>query len=118
MSVKIFSYKRCGTCRKATKFFEENNIAFEEVPIREQTPSQEELEKMLNAYEGNIKKLFNTSGQDYRALGIKDQIADMSQQEALDLLRSNGNLIKRPFVLSEKTATVGFKEDVWQKLFL
>ena len=69
MSVKVYLYNRCGTCVKAVKF-EANNIAFESIPVREQPPSKDEVLKMLDIYNGNIKKLFNTSGQDYRAQGL------------------------------------------------
>lgn len=111
--LKVYAYKNCSTCKKAQKFLEEKGIEHKVLPIRETPPSKAELKKMLKAYEGDIKKLFNTSGQDYRAMGIKDKIADMSADEAIELLASNGNLIKRPFALSSDFAIVGFKEDAW-----
>ena len=72
---------------------------------------------MLTAYDGELRKLFNTSGMDYRALGIKDQLPTMTDAQAIDLLASNGNLIKRPFVISKSLGLLGFKEDVWSKAF-
>ena len=89
-------------------------MAFEELPIRETPPSMEELKTMLAAYDGDLKRLFNTSGMDYRSLGIKDKLTTMSEAEALELLHSNGNLVKRPFLLCENWNTVGFKEADWQ----
>ena len=72
---------------------------------------------MLGYLDGELKKLFNTSGRDYQALKLKDVLPAMSTAAALDLLHSNGNLVKRPFVLAKDTGTVGFKEEVWRKLF-
>tara|TARA_B110000305_G_C19151031_1_gene498074 strand:- start:145 stop:426 length:282 start_codon:yes stop_codon:yes gene_type:complete len=91
-------------------------VEFENLAIRETPPSKEELKAMLGRYEGNLKRLFNVSGQDYRSLGLKDKLPDMTEEEAIDLLSGNGNLIKRPFVVGEKVAEVGFKPDVWESL--
>ncbi|MDF7808866.1 arsenate reductase family protein [Pontiellaceae bacterium B12219] len=113
--MKIYTYSKCSTCRKGTKWLKEQNIAFEEIPIRETPPSMDELRQMLG-YIGDLKKLFNTSGQDYRALGMKDKLPTMSTDEALELLASNGNLIKRPFLIDTDKGTTGFKEDVWEDL--
>jgi arsenate reductase len=75
----------------------------------------DELREMLG-YVGDLKKRFNTSGMDYRSLGMKDKLPSMSQEEALGLLASNGNLIKRPFLIDKGKGTTGFKEDVWEAL--
>lgn len=116
MALKVYGYNKCSTCRKADKYLENKGVSYQSLAIRETPPSLDELKKMLG-YVGDLKKLFNTSGQDYRALGIKDKLAKMSEQEALQLLASNGNLIKRPFALDGKQGTVGFKEDVWEELW-
>jgi arsenate reductase (glutaredoxin) len=113
--MKLFTYNKCSTCRKATKWLNEHHIAFEELPIRETPPSVGELRQMLD-HTGDLKKLFNTSGQDYRALGMKDKLPAMSTEEALELLASNGNLIKRPFLLDSDKGITGFKEDTWLAL--
>ncbi|WP_372797573.1 arsenate reductase family protein [Pontiella sp.] len=113
--MKIYTYTKCSTCRKATKWLNEQSIDFEEIPIRETPPSVDELRQMLD-HVGDLKKLFNTSGQDYRALGMKDKLPSMSTDEALLLLASNGNLIKRPFLLDADKGTTGFKEEVWAAL--
>ena len=87
------------------------------INLLEQTPSKEEFALMTEAYAGNLKKLFNTSGQLYRQMGIKDQVADMSAEEIYALLGKEGMLVKRPFLLAKETGLVGFKEADWASLF-
>jgi len=117
--LKVYAYKNCDTCRKALKWLEKNNIAHEVIPIREQPPTTEELKRMLKIYDGGIRKLFNTSGQDYKTLNLKDELPKMSEVAAIQLLTQNGNLVKRPFALGKKqTGGVGFNEEEWQKRFL
>jgi arsenate reductase len=115
MKIKMYEYAKCSTCRKAQKYLDAKGADYVLVPIRETPPSKAELKKMLGIV-GNIKKLFNVSGQDYRALGIKDKIEGMSEAQALDLLASNGNLIKRPFLLKGETGAVGFDPEEWNRL--
>ena len=114
--MKVFTYKKCSTCQKATRWLKEHNFSFEELPIRETPPSIKELEKMLAAYKGEKKRLLNTSGQDYRAEGMKEKIAQLSDDELLKLLSENGNLIKRPFLISDNICLIGFKEEEWKTL--
>jgi arsenate reductase len=114
-TLKVYLYANCGTCRKAKKYLAEHNVDFAEIPIREQPPSEQELLTMLDACNGVVTRLFNTSGQDYRQGGYKDKLKTMSPQQAIEALAANGNLIKRPFAISEKVALVGFKEDEWQR---
>ena len=113
--MKIYTYSKCSTCRKATKWLNEQNVAFEEIPIRETPPSVDELKQMLD-HVGDLKKLFNTSGMDYRALGMKDKLPTLRTDEALELLAANGNLIKRPFLIDVDKGTTGFKESIWETL--
>tara|TARA_R110001592_G_scaffold134632_4_gene350391 strand:- start:1047 stop:1403 length:357 start_codon:yes stop_codon:yes gene_type:complete len=117
MALKLYTYKNCGTCQKALKWLDSKEIIYKNLPIRETPPTVAELKKMLVAMDGNVKKLFNTSGQDYKALNMKDKLPTLSEKEALALLSENGNLVKRPFVLGDGVATVGFKEEVWAELF-
>lgn len=117
MGLKIYTYKNCGTCRKAVKWLDTQGVEFKEVPIRETPPSMAELKRMLKTFDGDIKKLFNTSGMDYKQLNLREMLPGMSDAEALALLAANGNLVKRPFVLGKENATVGFKEDTWAQLF-
>lgn len=117
MALKIYTYKNCGTCRKAVKWLDENGIAYREVPIREQPPSKSELKRMLKYLDGDLRKLFNTSGGDYKSMSMKDRMPKLAQSDAFDLLSSNGNLVKRPFALGSGTGTVGFDPDRWSELF-
>ncbi len=111
--LKVYSYKGCDGCRKALKWLDSNGIEYENFPIRDTTPSERELDKMLAAYDGNLRRLFNVSGRDYRELGIKESLPSMSKKVAFALLRSNGNLVKRPFLIGDIVAIVGFKEAEW-----
>ncbi len=119
MKVKVYTYKNCGTCRNARKWLESSGIDFDEFPIREVPPSRSELEQMLKAQNGELKKLFNTSGQDYRALNLSSVLSRLDDAAALELLETRGNLVKRPFLLGhsdcgEFVGLVGFKVNEWQ----
>ncbi len=111
--MKVYTLKTCDACRKATQWLREKGISFQEIPIRETPPSKEELRRALSYFNGDIRKLFNTSGKDYRALNLKDQLPTISADKAIALLTSNGNLIKRPFLISPNTVLVGFKAETW-----
>ena len=111
--IKVYTYKKCSTCRKATQWLSSQGLEFDERAIRETPPTKKELEIMLKAYDGEIRRLFNTSGMDYRALSLKDKLPTMSKKEAFQLLSENGNLVKRPFLLSDSLNAVGFKEADW-----
>lgn len=113
---KVYAYAGCDTCRNALKFLKERGVKPEVIPIREQPPAKAELKRMLGIYGGQVRKLFNTSGQDYRALGLGEKLPTLSEAAALDLLAKNGNLVKRPFVLTPDGGVVGFKEAEWEKL--
>ena len=114
--MKLYQYPKCGTCRKAIKYLQEQGQEYLSIDITQQPPNKTELRKMLKSYDGNIRKLFNTSGVQYRELGLKDRIADMSAVEAVELLSGNGMLIKRPFLLSsDGRGIVGFNADAWNE---
>jgi len=115
--MKVYEYKGCGTCRKALKFLDSKKISYTKLPIRETPPSLSELKKALKII-GDSKKLFNTSGQDYKSLNLKDKLSSMTEDEKLNLLHSNGNLVKRPFVVLEDSILIGFKEEEWKKIEL
>jgi len=114
--MKIYTYAKCDSCRKAVKWLTENGFAFEELPIRERPPSPDELKQMLSFYNGDVRRLFNTSGMDYRAMRVKDKLAGMNEAEIIALLAGNGNLIKRPFLLEGKRGLVGFQTKEWECL--
>ena len=111
MSLDFYWYPKCGTCRKAKKWLEEHNVDFNEIHIVENPPSKEELSSLYKKSGLELKKFFNTSGQKYRELGLKDKLATMSEEEMIEILSSDGMLIKRPIAVGETAVTVGFKEE-------
>ncbi len=114
--LRFYAYKGCDGCRKARKWLQANDILFEEIAIREQPPSIVELKLALEIL-GNIKLLFNTSGVDYRQVGMKDKLPTLTESEALTYLAETGNLVKRPFLIdtSSRVCLAGFKEAVWSE---
>ncbi len=120
MAIKIYEYAGCSTCKKALEYLDGRKKKYERVPIVEQPPTVSELKTMLGYLKANgktFKNLFNTSGEQYRALKIGDRIkAGMTEQEAIALLSKNGKLIKRPFLLTAKGGTTGFQEEMWDEL--
>ena len=118
--MKLYTYQGCSTCKSAVKWLRSHNIPFSEIPIRETPPSVPELAAMLAANGGQLRLLFNTSGMDYRSLGLKDKLPDLSSAEALQMLSENGNLVKRPFAIDAQKEwfLVGFKEDIWSEALL
>lgn len=116
----IYTLANCDTCRLATKWLRARGIAFEERPIREKPPTLVELKAMLAAQDGELRRLFNTSGRDYRELKLGEKLPAMSESEALKLLAGNGSLVKRPFLIGRaksEIALVGFDETVWSAAF-
>lgn len=111
----VYTYANCDTCRRAVKWLRAHDIAFAEKPIRETPPSPAELRTMLKRLGGPaaLKKLFNTSGVDYRAQKIGKKLPSLSEAGAIALLADNGNLVKRPFALGSETGLVGFDEAAW-----
>jgi len=114
--IRFYAYKGCDSCRRARKWLQTHEIDFNEIAIREQPPSLEELQQALKA-KGQTKALFNTSGLDYRQMGLKDKLPTLSDDQALELLATHGNLVKRPFVISRDLSLVGFKETEWLDTF-
>jgi arsenate reductase len=111
----VYGYQKCSTCRDALRWLDEQGIVYQVKAIRETPPSVAELQEALALTGGDIRKLFNSSGMDYRAMGIKVKLPEMSEAEALALLSTHGNLVKRPFLLGEGRALVGFKPELWRK---
>ncbi|MDT8858693.1 arsenate reductase family protein [Alkalihalobacillus sp. MEB130] len=115
MAITFYEYPKCGTCRKAKKWFADNEMEVNAIHIVENPPTKEELRDLLEKSGLELKKFFNTSGQKYRELGLKDKLKDMSEDEALELLASDGMLIKRPITTNGSTVSVGFKEDQFEQ---
>ncbi|PAV28665.1 hypothetical protein CIL05_15340 [Virgibacillus profundi] len=118
MALTFYWYPNCGTCKKAKKWLEENNIDYESIHIVENPPSQEELESLIAKSDLPAKKFFNTSGKKYRELNIKDKIKDANTEEMAKILASDGMLIKRPIVTDGQKVTVGFKEEDYHENWL
>ena len=116
MPIQLYQYPKCSTCRKAIKFLNARNITYDKIDIVETPPSKNELNTMLGHLDGEVKRLFDTSGELYREMGLKDTLAGMSADKAIELLAQHGKLIKRPFLLMEDGGAVGFKEEVWETL--
>jgi len=114
--LKVYAYSKCDTCRKALRLLRDRNVVFHEVAIRDSPPSVAELKAMAAAY-GTLRKLFNTSGADYKTLGLSARLPSMSEEEAFSLLADNGNLVKRPFVIGHGVHLVGFNVAEWQSVF-
>ncbi len=118
MSVKMYMYDRCGTCRNAMKWLKSQGVEVtDNVPLFDAPPSKEELRKLIAASGLEIKKFFNTSGEAYKEMGLKDKLPTMTEEEQLALLASNGRLIKRPIVTDGVKVTVGFKEPEFQSVW-
>lgn len=115
MALTFYWYPKCGTCRKAKKWFDERGVSYNEVHIAENPPTKKELEEYYLNSGIELKKFFNTSGQKYRELGLKDKVNTASESELLDLLASDGMLIKRPIVTDGSKVTVGFKEEEFEQ---
>ena len=115
--ISVYTLAQCSTCRAAVKWLAARGVKFVEKPIRETPPSVAELRKMLAGQPGGLRRLFNSSGLEYRALGLAQKLPLMTEVEALSLLAGNGSLVKRPFVLGPGVALVGFDDQVWAATF-
>lgn len=111
-------YPRCSTCKKAKKWLEENNLEFSEKDIVEDNPTFEELKEWWEKSDLPLKRFFNTSGMKYRELKLKDKLPDMSEDEQLKLLSTDGMLVKRPIIVSDAVVLTGFKVKEWEEKLL
>lgn len=112
----FLEYPKCSTCKKAKTWLENNNIDFEDRDIVVNNPNKEELTLWYKKSGFELKKFFNTSGILYREMGLKDKLKDMSEEEMIELLSTNGMLIKRPLIVTEDSIILGFKEENYEKL--
>src|SRR4051812_24811896 len=113
MALKIYTYAQCDTCRKAVKWLRAEGIQFDERPIRETPPTRLEIRKVLAATGGELRKLFNTAGRDYREQKLGEKLDQLSVAGAVDLLAENGNLVKRPFLVGDDVGLVGLDPGTW-----
>lgn len=112
----FLQYPACGTCKKAKKWLEENQVAYNNRLIVEENPTVEELKVWIPKSGLPIRKFFNTSGVIYKELGLKDKLPTMTEEEQIELLATNGKLVKRPLMVSDDTVLVGFKPEEWEKI--
>ena len=115
MSYQFICYPKCTTCQRARRWLMEHDVPFAERDIKSDRPTAGELESWYRESGLPLKKFFNTSGMQYRALDLKNRLPQMSEDEQLDLLASDGMLVKRPLLIDGDTVLVGFKEAQWQE---
>lgn len=111
----FIEYPKCSTCQKAKKWLEDNKIEFEDRHIVENNPTEDELKEWIRKSRKEIKKWFNTSGLKYKELNLKDKLPNMTDEEKIKILASNGMLVKRPIFISDKGILIGFKEEEWKE---
>jgi arsenate reductase len=114
--VLLYTYAKCSTCRAAEKWLSGRGVKVETKPIYQTPPTVAELRRMLAFQDGNVRRLFNTSGLQYRAFGLAQKLPAMTEAAALALLASDGRLVKRPFLLGDTFGAVGFDAVAWEKL--
>ena len=113
-TLKVLVYRKCSTCLKALKWLEVNQVVFDERPIKEENPSYEELKAWYEMSGLPLKKFFNTSGILYKQMNLKAKLKEMSEDEQLKLLATDGMLVKRPLVIGDDFVLTGFKEKEWE----
>lgn len=113
MSLLFVQYPLCGTCKKAKKWLEDHQISYDSRHIKEQKPSLEELKAWHTQSGLPLKKFFNTSGQLYKSMNLKDKLPTMTEEEQYELLAADGMLVKRPILVHDDFVLVGFKEAEW-----
>ena len=112
----LLQYPPCSTCKKAKNWLDEHGISYEDRHIKENNPSYEELKLWYEKSGLPLKRFFNTSGLAYKALNLKERLPGMTEEEQLQLLASDGMLVKRPLLITEKTILTGFKEAEWNAI--
>ena len=109
----VYCYSKCTTCKKALKWLDEHSIEYKKRNITEDNPTYDELKEWFSKSGLPLKKFFNTSGLIYKDMHLKDKLSEMSEEEQLKLLATNGMLVKRPLVIKDDVVLVGFKETEW-----
>lgn len=112
----FIEYPKCSTCRKAKDWLDGHQIDYTDRHIKASNPSYEELREWYEKSGLELKRFFNTSGQLYKSLGLKDKLPDMTDDEKLRLLSSDGMLVKRPIIVSDDFILVGFREKEWEAM--
>jgi len=115
--IKFYGYKKCGTCRKAEKFLDDLGLDYRFIDITLHPPSANALKQIARRAGVEPRKLFNTSGAQYRELKIKDRLGQLTDTEIFSMLAGNGRLIKRPLIDDGHSATVGFNEERFKEIW-
>ncbi len=113
--IKVYCYAKCTTCKKALKWLDENQIGYELADIKEEHPDEKTLRELYQRSGLPLRKFFNTSGQLYRSMELSKKLPDMSEDEMLALLASDGMLVKRPLLVTDDKVLAGFKEAEWNE---
>ena len=115
--MKFICYPKCTTCKKAQAWLDSKGLTYEVRDIKTENPTEAEITVWYKKSGLPLKKFFNTSGLLYKSTQLKDKLADMTEEEQIKLLATNGMLVKRPIVVSEDKVLVGFKEAQWEELY-
>ena len=113
--ILFLEYQKCTTCKKAKAWLTENGVEFTERHIVENNPTEEELKEWIGKSGLPLKRFFNTSGMKYRELGLKDKLLDMTEEEQIALLATDGMIVKRPLLIGDNFVIPGFKEAAWKE---
>lgn len=111
----FIEYPKCTTCKKAKKWLDDNGIEYTDRHIKDENPTYEELKQWYQESGLPLKRFFNTSGLIYKSMGLKDKLPEMSEDEQLKLLATDGMLVKRPLVIADNAILTGFKEKEWEE---
>ena len=111
--MQFICYPKCTTCQKARKWLDANGVAYDERHIKDNNPTVDELEAWHKQSGLPLKRFFNTSGLQYKALNLKEKLPTMSEEDQFALLATDGMLVKRPLLIGDGFVLVGFKEDAW-----
>ena len=113
--MQFICYERCSTCKKAEKWLQENGIEFDKRDIKTENPTEDELRAWQQSSGLPLQRFFNTSGQIYRQMNLKDKLKTMTDDEKFALLATDGMIVKRPILVKDDTVLVGFKEAEWEE---
>ncbi len=113
--IKVYCYAKCTTCKKALKWLDDNKISYEEIDIKGNHPDEKTIRELHKKSGLPLKRFFNTSGQLYREMELSKKLPEMSEDEMYKILSSDGMLVKRPLLITDKTVIPGFKEETWKE---